>query len=250
MSLVARIAGVKLLAPVALACSVLVPGMALAQSAASLGNTVVVKTPLDDWQVRRRQTLGYLQVLGNDKATAADQKLASDKLDAILTRADKEPLTFTPMELMDLYEAYYVPTQPKAMETNLFLVALIATLGWYDALRFGDESGRAEIANNEAFFKRALMAQSDAFIALLQNEPKKAAAAVEKATSLARDIASQSDKVRYDTHWPASYGLLRMQCGMEGKKTCPKPPELPKKDWPAAMDNAVARVTHYYRVNK
>jgi hypothetical protein len=32
-----------------------------------------------------------------------------------------------------------------------------ASLGWYDALRFGSESGRAEIVNNEGFFKRTLI---------------------------------------------------------------------------------------------
>jgi hypothetical protein len=34
---------------------------------------------------------------------------------------------------------------------------MTATLGWYDPLSFGSESGRAEIVNNEGSFKRALV---------------------------------------------------------------------------------------------
>ena len=44
-------------------------------------------------------------------------------------------------------------TTPSA--SVLSLIVMNASLGWYDALSFGP--GRAEIVNNEGFFKRAFV---------------------------------------------------------------------------------------------
>lgn len=223
---------------------------AVAQMAPQLGKTVVVETPQDAWQTRRTQTISAIRILRDESADKAQREEARKSFDATLTRFEKDSFSFTPMEAMDLFQVFYVPNEPGKMEGLLKLVAIQATLGWYDALRFADESGRAEIVNNEAFFKRALMVRKDEFIEFLEKEPAKAANSVAQAIQIARRVSQQDALVHYDVRWPASYGLMRMQCGMEGAKTCLKPTEMPKKDWPAAFTEAAARVTRYYRINK
>lgn len=212
-------------------------------------NTVVVKAPKDPWQVRREATWGLINILRDSKSSKADSEAAWKKFDAILTAFDKDNLSITPMEGVDLFQNYYVPND-KDRETQLLVIAALTTLGWYDALRFADESGREEIINNEAFFKRALLPRQDEFLKLLESEPKKAAAAVAKGISVARDYVNTNTGIHYDTHWPASYGLKRMQCGLQQLKVCEVPPALPKSQWPAAFEEAAAKVTHYYRINK
>lgn len=229
-------------------CGVLVSLNVSAQTSPPLGKTVVVDVPRDAWQIRRSQTLTVLRTLANDKASKSERDVAAKNLDAILTQFEKSPVSITPMEAMDLLQAFYVPRESGKMELLLRMIAVQATLGWYDALRFGDESGRAEIVNNEAFFSRALMLRKDAFIRFIETEPAKAATAVEQGIQLARKL--QNIGVQYDAHWPASYGLLRMQCGLQGAKICPKPNEMPSKDWPAAFDKSAERITTYYRINK
>jgi hypothetical protein len=239
-----RLAGTFLLGSTLLSFNV------AAQTAPSIGQTVVVETPRDAWQNRRAQTIAVIRTLQDENADKAQREEARKSFDATLTRFEKDSFSVTPMEAMDLFQVFYVPNEPGKMEGLLRLVAIQATLGWYDALRFADESGRAEIVNNEAFFKRALLARKDEFIEFLEKEPAKAASSVTQAIQIARR-ASQSDAVlHYDVRWPASYGLLRMQCGLQASKKCPKPVELSKKDWPAAFEEAAARVTRYYRVNK
>lgn len=223
---------------------------AVAQTAPTNGQTVVVETPRDAWQTRRAQTIAVIRILQDESADRARREEARQKFDATLTRFEKDTFSITPMEAMDLFQVFYVPNEPGRMENLLQLVAMQATLGWYDALRFADESGRAEIVNNEAFFKRALMVRKDEFIAFLEKEPAKAAKAVASAVQVARKFSQNEAMVHYDMHWPASYGLMRMQCGLEKSKTCARPDELPKKDWPAAFEEAAARVTRYYRINK
>lgn len=222
---------------------------ASAQTAPSAGQTVVVNTPKDAWQKRREQTIEVLLTLQDANAGKSRIDEARQKFDAILTQYEKDAFSLTPMEAMDLFQVYYVPNEAGRMELLLKLVAIQTTLGWYDALRFADESGRAEIVNNEAFFKRALMVRKDEFIEFLQKEPAKAAGAVSSAIEIARRASQTESMVHYDVRWPASYGLMRMQCGLEGAKSCTRPKEMPRKDWPAAFDEAAARVTQYYRIN-
>ena len=220
----------------------------LAQQDKSIGKTVVVETQVDAWQVRRKQTIEWIQAASNEKLGKSQREAAYKKFDDVLTHFDKNLFGITPMEAMDLMQIFYIPNEAGKMETQLTLVAALATAGWYDALRFADESGRAEIVNNEEFFKRSLMTRKDEFIAFLTDEPEKAAKAVAQGIHYAR--VAQEGHIKYDPHWPASYGLLRMQCGLSGAKTCKKPAEMPAKNWPAAFDDAAARVTHYYRLNK
>lgn len=224
--------------------------VALAQQApAHIGKTVVVEAPQDAWQKRRQQTLDWIRDYQNDKLGKAQREAAYRQIDQVLTAFDKNPFGITPMEAMDLLQLYYIPSEDNVLEDQLLMVSTIATLGWYDALRFADESGRAEIVNNEQFFKRAIFQRKDEFIRLLTEQPDKAAAAVGKGIATARAIV-RSKAITYDTQWPTSYGLLRMQCGLQGTKTCASPRAKPETDWPAAWDEAAARVTRYYRLNK
>jgi len=219
-----------------------------AQQEKSNGKTVMIETQVDAWQARRKQTLDWVRTAQNEKLSMPQREAAYKKFDEVLTKFDKNPFGITPMEAMDLMQIFYIPNEAAKMETELTLVATLATTGWYDALRFADESGRAEIVNNEEFFKRSIMTRKDEFIALLTNEPEKAAKAVAQGIQYARVV--QEGHVQYDPRWPASYGLLRMECALSGSKTCKKPVEMPAENWPAAFEDAVARVTHYYRLNK
>ena len=116
--------------------------------AQTVGKTVVVDAPSDAWQVHRKQTLEWVRTFNNDKLPKSQREAAYKKFDAALTQFDKNLFSITPMEAMDLMQIFYVPNEDGKMETQLTLVAAIAAAGWYDALRFADESGRAEIANN------------------------------------------------------------------------------------------------------
>ncbi|MBI3444059.1 MAG: hypothetical protein HY055_01510 [Magnetospirillum sp.] len=64
-----------------------------------------------------------------------------------------------------------------------------------------------------------------------------------------RLAAAISDKISYDVHWPTAYGLGRLSCGLEGAKTCPPPPAMPKDKWKDSFAEAAAQVAHYYRDN-
>ncbi|HVI53046.1 MAG TPA: hypothetical protein VM661_17690 [Candidatus Sulfotelmatobacter sp.] len=215
----------------------------LLMCAAAQAETVAVQTPLQDWQQRRVALFQALNGKDKTKATAA--------LDGALTGFEKDPVSLTPMEAMDLYGVFYVPREGAANMQNLLkAVAMQATLGWYDALRFADESGRAEIENNEGFFKRAfLMGGGDGIkqlMDLMENHPADAAKAVADGITLARQFR---DHVDYDEHWPTGYGLTAAQCGLNQGKACPPPPALPQAKWGAAFDQAAAFVTQYYRKN-
>lgn len=223
---------------------------ALAQQApAHIGKTVIVDTPQDAWQKRRQQTLGWVRTFQNDKLDKAQREAAYRQFDQVLTAFDKNPFGITPMEAMDLLQLYYIPSENNMLESQLLIVSAVATVGWYDALRFADESGRAEIVNNEEFFKRAIFQRKDEFIRFLTEQPQKAAEAVRKGIATAQALV-QRNAIAYDPHWPASYGLMRMQCGLQGAKTCASPRAKPEAEWSAAWDEAAARVTRYYRINK
>ena len=210
------------------------------------GETIVVKTPQDAWQMRRASTLQLIRALESKKLPKAEDDKATRAFDDILTAFDKNPLNITPMEAMDLMQVYYVPNEDNFVEF-LKILSLLTTSGWYDALRFADESGRAEIMHNEAFFKRALLVKKDAFVAFMTQHPQEAAAAVAWGVEFAGRFRSADF---YDRRWPASYGLMRMQCGMDGKNQCPTPQALPEKEWPQAFEEAAVRVTRYYRINQ
>lgn len=238
--------GLLLAAAMATSLFSMLPAWAQTPAKPAPGKTVEVKTQRDPWQVRRSETLRLISLLSNKATPKAESEKAYQAFDAILTRFDKNPLEFTPMEGMDLMQVYYIPKEEQ-YAVQLSILAFLATSGWYDALRFGDESGRAEIVNNEEFFKRALMAKRDGFIAFMEQQPQEAAKAVADGISWA---FASSESNFYDRRWPASYGLLRMQCALAGSSSCQGPKPMAQDQWPQAFDEAAARVTRYYRINK
>lgn len=209
----------------------------------AMAETIVVDTPQQDWQKRRAALFAVLS--GDDQAKAARA------LQAALVGLEQNPVSLTPMEVMDLYGIYYVPQDGGSkMSDILMVVAIQATLGWYDSLRFADVSGQAEIANNEGFFKRAFVLGGEQGVKqlteLMSKHPKVAAKAVAGGIAIARKLRGHVD---YDEHWPSAYGLAVMQCGLDKAKTCPPSPGLPQTAWDAAFDEAAAKVTKYYRIN-
>lgn len=236
----------SLVACLALAWAAVLPSHAQSAAKALPAKTIEVKTPQDAWQIRRSSTIQIIRTLQNKGTPKAEHDKALKAFDDILTAFDKNPAGITPMEGMDLMQVFYISNEDN-FPAQLQVLAFLATSGWYDALRFADESGRAEISNNEEFFKRALMVKKDAFVSFMETQPQEAAKAVATGIQVAEGLR---DTTHYDRHWPASYGLMRMQCGMEGKTKCPVPEALPKKEWPQAFKEAADRVTRYYRINK
>lgn len=219
-----------------------------AASAKAANHTVLLDTKLDPWQVRRKLVIDLVAAI--QKSDYKD-KAAKEKFDKILADFDKDFVSITPMEAMDLQRIYYVPvSKPEEMESNLGVVAALATLGWYDALRFADASGRAEIQDNESFFLRAFTAPGskslEEVVAFLKDKPLEAARAVKTGTDAARTVLG---RIHYDVHWPASYGLLRSQCALQRAQNCKRPVPVPQDQWPAAFEQAVATTTRYYRDN-
>lgn len=225
---------------------------AMTPSAAHAQSKIVqVQAPQDAWQVRNERTQAIIKLIRDQKATPAQHAKALREFDATLTAAEKGELT--PIETMELFGVFYVPKelQKKSPDIDLLLetIATQATLGWYDALRFADESGRVEIVNNESFFLLPFDRDAQVFIQFMKDHPDQAAAAVKAGIQHAREKIESND-IRYDTHWAASYGMLRMQCALRNARTCEKPKPQPVSEWPALLDQAAQRVSSYYRADK
>ena len=79
--------------------------------------TVLLDIKPDPWQVRRKQVIDLVAVI--QKSDYKD-KAAKDKFDKVLADFDKDFVSITPMEAMDLQRMYYVPvSKPEEMESNL-----------------------------------------------------------------------------------------------------------------------------------
>jgi hypothetical protein len=142
-----------------------------------------------------------------------------------------------------------VQKKPPNIEQLLEMIAGQATLGWYDALRFADASGRAEIVNNEAFFTLPFDNNIQVFSQFIKDHPEQAAAWVKAGIHYAREKI-KANSIGYDQYWPASYGLLRMQCGLKNAKTCEVPKPQPASEWPALLDQAAQKVSDFYGPDK
>jgi len=234
-----------------LALVVLIGVTATPSSTHAQGKVAQVQVPQDAWQVRSERTHAIIKVIRDPNATPAEHAKALREFDATLTAAEKGELT--PIETMELFGVFYVPKelQKKSPDVGLLLasIATQATLGWYDALRFADKSGRAEITNNEAFFTLPFDQNAQVFIQFMKSHPSQAAAAVKIGIQYAREKVGAND-IHYDTRWAASYGLLRMQCALQNSKTCEKPKPRPVSEWPALFDQAAQRVNSYYRAGE
>ncbi len=223
--------------PVAMACAqskdVNPPGVSLS------GPRTNVEIPKQPWQVRSAALWKTI------KEVRAGDFTARKDLDAILTQFEMQPLARTPLENMDILGVYYVPKD--GIEKALIVVSLNAALGWYDALRFGSESGRDEIANKDKLFLRAFLingaTMTDKFNGFLKANPDLVRKSVESGLLLAERA---KNNIHYDVRWPTAFGLERVICA-EGE-SCDLPTEMPADQWDKAWENAKQRVTTYYQV--
>lgn len=191
------------------------------------------------WQVRRDKTSHvFQQVRAGDRDAAA-------KLDVILTEFEKKPLERTPLENLEIIGVVYLAKD--GVDAALPVIVMNQVLGSYDALRFGTESGRSEILENEGFFKRPFVlggqGSIDQMKALMHDHPEDVAAKVNQGIAFA---LKNKDHPGYDIHWPTAYGLERMICAQGG--SCAAPPTLPEDQWAAAWNAATQRVLKYYGV--
>ena len=204
-------------------------------------HTVTVAVEPQAWQKRRME---FAATVG---AAAKGDKAALQALATMRTAYDADPFARTPMENMDFVGMFYAPTQD--LGKIMPMIVANAALGWYDALRFGSASGRAEISNNEAFFKKALMMGGPETVQkalkLIQDEPAESAKLVEEGLKLAE---LHKDDPRYDHRWPTAYGLERMSCAMGNP--CTSIPEMLKEQWADAWNQAIQRVHEYYAAKK
>jgi hypothetical protein len=195
------------------------------------------------WRVRRNAfasaAMAYTKNNGSDQVAAAN-------LQAPAQIYRLHPHAVTPIEAVDIVGFYY---GPRLMNGNLptFLEALAEelTLGWYDALRFTDESGRNEISANEGFFARALVLPGKAFTQrfteFMESQSSAAADAVARGIARAR---TAKDKVTYDVRWPSVYGLHQFTCTAPAQNCAPS--EASRGQWDALFEQSAARVTAYF----
>ncbi len=209
-----------------------------------------VSPPPQEWQIRRGDFFRALKTVNQAQGVELEQARAKVSASVQMLKADQ--VSLTPMEGMDIYGAILLPAAEEAdLKTMLVGIVTFATLGWYDALRFTDESGWAEIYGNERFFTRALELSGGVkrMADFLSGHPDEFADAVKSAIERARALRNA---VHYDQHWPSAYGMAPMLCGMSvdaKTKDCKLPVSLPPDKWPAAFDEAAKFVTHYYRDN-
>jgi hypothetical protein len=200
-----------------------------------------VQVDLQPWQQRRMKFIKTVQGLRKG------DPIARKDFDTILTEFETHPFSRTPLENMELLGVFYVPKD--GLEKSMSIVIANATLGCYDALRFASESGRAEIINNEGFFKKAFVLggpdMANKAVQFLQNDPGKVAKSLTQGFSFAERRRDTSD---YDHHWPSAYGLERTICAQGGSCVAPQP--MPKEQWDKAWEEAKRRVTAYYQVTK
>jgi hypothetical protein len=226
---------------VVLATVTLCAGLSLgaASGLAQVGPTAVQKPiKLEAWQIRRSARLKII------KDALAPNALKSQPFDQLLTNAGAHPLAQTPLENMDLLGLFHAPRE--GIAKALPLIVMNATLGWYDALRYGSPSGQAEIVNNEMFFKRVFMlagkARLDEYLKLADTDPDEIRATVDHGLLLAERFRNSEE---YDRKWPTAYGLERIICSQGG--ACSPPVEAPQSQWNALWDQAKLRVRTYYK---
>jgi hypothetical protein len=208
---------------------------------AAAGQTVTIPVKMQAWQARRAAFARIVNDLQNT------EKPDYTAFKSVLDEFEQKPFTRTPMENMEILGLYYVPAQ--GIEATLTHIAANAALGWYDALRYGTESGRSEIMHNEGFFKLPFVLGGETYtkqaIKFFEEQPDKTAKLVQAGIALAESL---KDDPRYDHAWPSAYGLERTLCAMGAD--CPPPSVADKARWATAWDETKARVVRYYRINK
>jgi len=194
--------------------------------------------PKPEWQLRRESLDHTINGWRQNDPEAITQ------FDQILTMMEKRPLDRTPMETLDVMGTYYVPND--GIQKCLTVIVTNLVLGWYDALRFGSSSGRAEIIDNEQFFLRALVLGgqdvTDKSIKFLTDHPDQVAQLVAQGIKQADGLRETQS---YDRRWPSGYGLERILCASGDADKC-QPQSLPKDQWDAAWAESKQAVTDYF----
>lgn len=223
-----------------LAC-LLAPASLADSTPPAVGESKTTRVEPQSWQARRAE---FARLVNN--YNPAD-KAVVEAFDAVLTEFEKQPFSRTPMENMEILGVYYVPRE--GIEPTLSLIAANAALGWYDALRYGSESGRSEIMHNEGFFRLPFMLAGESYsqmaVKFFEEQPEKTAQLVLQGIAIADAL---KDDPRYDHLWPSAYGLERILCAMGGE--CAPASAVPRAEWAYAWEETGARVVHYYRINK
>lgn len=207
---------------------------------AAAGETAATKVtmPLQAWQIRRNE---LAKTLVGVKAGDTNANL---EFNAVLSEFENQVMARTPMENMDILGVFYVPKD--GLVASLPIIVQNAVLGWYDALRFGTASGRADIINRESFFKRALILagpeEAAKAIKQLQSDPAAIDAQVKLGVSLAEKFRYTDS---YDRQWPTAYGFERIACTLS-KGPCVLPDLLPADEWDQAWAKAKQVVIDYY----
>ena len=136
----------------------------------------------------------------------------------------------------------------EGVEACIPMITMSTVLGWYDALRFGSESGRAELIDNERLFARAYLLSGpqalSKFKDLVTRDPKRVSELAQQGLSLAEKVRATSS---YDKHWPSAYGLERMANALGGNERIKS---LPQEKWEEAWQNAKKQVFDYYHVTQ
>lgn len=204
-------------------------------------SSVTAPNPMNNqpWETRRLQFAKIIQ------GVRSGDSQANKDFEMVLTEFDTKPLARTPMENMEILGAYYLPRE--GVEKVLPIVVQNAMIGWYDALRFASESGRAEIS--QSLFKMAfIIAGPDAgkkAAKFFDEQPDRTQQLVEQGIRFANPYRRAAP---YDQHWPATLGLERNICVQGGSCEPVKP--LPESQWDGAWEQARQRVLAYYRGSK
>ena len=203
----------------------------------TIGTTTSVYIEMQAWQVRRAAYDSLaLRLRRGDFSASKDY-------DAVLTEFDTRPFSRTPIEELEILGDFYIPKD--GLDPGLIAVVEFQVLGWYDALRFASESGRAEILNNEGFFRMAFTRGgadvTNRAVKFLQSNQERAHALVAQGIGIAEKWRETD---RYDRRWPTAYGLERIICAQSGP--CNPPTELPKDQWGGAWEQAKDRVRTYF----
>jgi hypothetical protein len=190
------------------------------------------------WQVREAAFLNLVQ------RSKTGDVAAQKEIDAYLDEYEKHPMAKTPMENLYILGEFYVPRD--GVEKYLPAIVMNVALGWYDALRFGSESGRSEIASNRHFFKRAYIFGGKKTLKEVSDFLSKNPEKVHMLVDLGLEHAKKwRDASEYDHLWVTAFGLERtISSTGESKKFVP----VPKAKWEECWDAAEKRVREYYGI--
>jgi hypothetical protein len=190
------------------------------------------------WQTREAAFLNLVQRYKTGDVAAQKE------IGEYLAEYEKHPMAKTPMENLNILGIFYVPED--GVEKYLPTIVTNVALGWYDALRFGSESGRSEIASNRHFFKRAYILGGKKTLKevsdFLSKNPDKVHMLVTQGLERAKKWRDTSE---YDHQWVTAFGFERTISSTGGyNRIVP----VPKEKWEECWEAAEKRVREYYGI--